>query len=150
MQAHGPLERQRGQATSNPTPCAGKLADVRLLCGSQGCPAAMQVMQVFYLEAGSLCIAQSEMIGCWSWKYVKKKPKYERRMQPECSPKHAGACLPEKVCHNVGDSASSLRQGLHTRDRRSLSSCDNTRSNTCKAKSSAQVARGEYLNSIHM
>ena len=87
--------------------------------------------------------------GCWSCKYDPKMPMYERRMQPKCSPKHAGARLPENVCHNVVGSTSNLRQGLQTRDRRSLSSCD-TRSSTCKAKSSAQVACGEYLSSILM
>ena len=74
-----------------------------------------------------------------------QKPLYERRMQPVCYQKHAGVYLPESVCHKAVGSASSLRQGLQTRDRRSLSFCD-TSLNTCKAKSSAQVACGECVS----
>ncbi len=77
----------------------------------------------------------------WSCKYSPQKPLCGRGTQPVCSRKLAGACLPDSVCHSVVGLASSLRQDLQTRDRRSLSSCD-TWTNTCKAKSSAQAARG--------
>ena len=104
----------------------------------------MKVMQVFSLLAGSLCI-DNQISSCFGAALMNHR---SHCVDAECSHKHAGAAFPEKVCHKVGDSASSLRQGLQTRETCSLSTCD-TCSNTCRANSSAQLARGGFLISVY-